>query len=203
VRRADCLKISFQLVLAIGLLPSIASADPAVWSGLTKSFSKASYADSTDPAIWDQLSPNVALTRADLHGIFNPLAEMSYSSPSPTGTLWATDLNNPGKVIGATNWSDLNFDAWVDAYGGQNQAAYTVVPDGGPPRDAVLYLIDDDVYLDIRFTEWGQGRGAGGSFAYLRAESIPEPAAGLLAVVALAGLGTGRRGRIRRKTKNP
>jgi hypothetical protein len=204
VYRADCLKISLQLVLAIGLLPSIAAADPTVWSGLTKSFSKAGFADSTDAANWDQITPNVALTRAELYGIFNPLApETSYSSPSPSGTLWATDLNNPGKTISATNWADLIFDFWVDAYGGQSQAGNNVVPFADPPRDAVLYLIDDDIYLDIRFTEWGQGRGAGGSFAYLRAEPVPEPTAGLLAVAALAGLGIGRPRRFPQKSTNP
>jgi hypothetical protein len=204
VRRADCLIISFQLVLAVGLLPSIAAADPTVWSGLTKSFSKAGFADSTDPANWDQFTPNVAITRADLFGMFNPLGEMSYSSTSPAGTLWATDLNNEeGVTISAANYENLNFNPWIDAYGGQFQAGNNVVPFAEPPRDAVLYLIDDDVYLDIRFTEWGQGRGAGGSFAYLRAEPVPEPTAGLLAVVALAGLGIGRPGRFPRKSTNP
>ena len=177
-------------------MPTIASADTNVWSGLTKSFSKAGFADSTNPANWDQLTPNVALTRADTGGIYNPLLESVYGLPaSPAGTAWATDLNNPGKTISATNWADLNFDIWVDAYGGQFQAGNNVVPFADPPRDAVLYLIDEDIYLDIRFTEWGQGRGAGGSFAYLRAEPVPEPTAGLLAVVALAGLGLAGRGR--------
>ena len=121
---------------------------------------------------------------------------MSYTAPSPKGTLWATDINNPESTIGAANWAALNFDAWVDAYGGQFQAGLNVVPDGGPPRNAVLYLVDDDIYLDIQFTQWGQGRGPGGNFAYLRAEPVPEPAAGLLAIVALMGLG------VRRKTRH-
>ena len=36
--------------------------------------------------------------------------------------------------------------------------------------NAVLFLVLDEIYLDIQFTEWGVGSSAGGSFSYLRAE---------------------------------
>ena len=195
--RADCLKISLQLVLAIGLLPSIAAADPTVLSGLTKSFSKAGFADSTDPAYWDQITPNVALTRGN-QGMINAVYESGFDlSKSPEFTEWATDLTSPGETIEAENWSNLTYTNWLDAFGGSNSSGTGIVD-----RPAVLYLPLDDIYLDIKFTQWETAR-QGGSFAYLRAEPVPEPTAGLLAVAALAGLGIGRPRRFPRKSTNP
>ena len=54
--------------------------------------------------------------------------EPFYESPSPAGTLWATDLNNPGKFISAANWAELTFNTWVNAYGGSAVAGNNVVP---------------------------------------------------------------------------
>jgi len=101
---------------------------------------------------------------------------------SPLGTRWTTDLNNPGATITSANHAALEFDSWLNAYRGPNNAGRNVVG-----RDAVLHLITDDIYLDIRFTAWSQG-GSGGGFAYLRAEPreiIPEPAVGSLLPVGL------------------
>jgi hypothetical protein len=52
-------------------------------------------------------------------------------------------------------------------------------------------LISDDIYLDIRFTQWGVTAMAGGSFEYMRA--VPEPAT--LALLGLGGLAVVRRRR--------
>ena len=32
----------------------------------------------------------------------------------------------------------------------------------------VVHLITDNIYIDIKFTSWGQGSGAGGGFSYER-----------------------------------
>ena len=60
----------------------------------------------------------------------------------------------------------------------------------GPPStvgvNAVLHLISEDIYLDLRFTSWSAA--GGGGFAYLRSTPsvVPEPAAGLLLLGGLA-----------------
>src|SRR5689334_9451276 len=67
-----------------------------VWTGLTKSFTKAFGADPTLPANQDRLTTNVVLTRGLSGGLFNIAAESFYvGGISPTGTEWATDIDNP------------------------------------------------------------------------------------------------------------
>src|ERR1039458_1877497 len=53
-------------------------------------------------------------------------------------------------------------------------------------------LISDDIYLDIKFTSWSGS--SGGGFAYLRSTPplVPEPAARLLILTGLAGVGSFR-----------
>ena len=142
----------------------------------------------------DHLTANVAFTRGSSQGLYNALVESSYDdAASPADTLWATDLNNPGQSIVATNWAALTFDTWTDAYGSIPNVGHNIVG-----RDAVVYLITDDIYLDLRFTDWGMGFGAGGRFTYLRAE-VPEPAAASLLAVGLLGIGSYRRLRVSRR----
>lgn len=186
MQRANCLVLSTFLGLACGL-QSTAMADPAVWSGLTKIFSKPAFVEPQLPEYQDWITPNVALTRSSSGGIYNAADEEFYESTSPAGTLWATDLNNPGKQISAANWAELTFDTWVVAYGGSTIAGTNVVPVGGPPRNAVVQLVTDQIVLDLQFTSWG-GRGEGGFFSYLRSEAVPEPASATLFFAAFVGL---------------
>lgn len=155
-------------VFLAGLICIPAAATPVVWTGLTHSFSKASMADPTLPENQDRLTDLVVLTRGNAGGIYNVVTETIFNfATSPADTRWATDINNAGKTIAATNWADLTFESWTTAYGGQ--VGMTIVN-----RDAVMHLVTDDVYLDVRFTAWGMGSGGGtgggGSFTYLRAE---------------------------------
>jgi hypothetical protein len=122
----------------------------------------------TDPANQDRITDNVWLTRDSTQGIFNIKQEPSYDKlifHAPADTLWATDLNNLGKTIAAYNYQDLSFTYWRDAYNGTVGA--TIVG-----RDAVVHLLTDDVYLDLRFTDWGV---ASGGFAYMRAVAPSGP----------------------------
>jgi hypothetical protein len=64
----------------------------------------------------------------------------------------------------------LTFAPWIDAYGGQGGATLPARLTGG---DAVLHLITDDIYLDIRFTDWSFQ--CCGGFAYDRALPPPGP----------------------------
>jgi hypothetical protein len=165
------------VLLIVLLVASAASAAPTIWTGPTISFAKASGADFNLTANQDQLTTNVALTRGNVQGMINILAESSFSGPSPTGTLWATSLNNPADTISAANWAALDFTTWTVAYG--NSVGNNILN-----HNAVVHLIDDDVYLDLSFTAF-QGMGGGG-FAYVRSTPVPEPS--LAALVAIAAL---------------
>ena len=80
----------------------------------------------------------------------------------------------------AVDWPDLTFTTWDDWH------------DAEPPSvigmDAVVHLITDDIYIDIKMLSWTQG-GQGGGFSYIR--GVPEP--GTLCLLGLAGLAIIRR----------
>jgi hypothetical protein len=144
-----------------------------IWNGPTITFTKPSGADWNDPVYQDHLTDNVWLTRANIRGLFNIRAESSYTSFfSPADTEWAdgTTADLPG----------LTFFTW-EGWNGHNPPAMV-------GRDAVLHLITDDIYLDIKFTSWDVGASGGGGFAYERAAAIPEPSAGVLTLFGLGAL---------------
>lgn len=176
----------WAMVSVVWLLSAaLAAAAPTVWSGLTYSFSKPAGADYTDPQYQDHLTSNIALTRGDSAGMYNILQEDSYEYGSPADTEWATEIvgDNGSETIAATNWENLDFTTWEDAYGSAGQLAGNMTA-----LDAVVHLITDDIYLDLRFTSWGTGHSSSqGGFAYQRAEPVPEPASiTLLLLGALA-----------------
>jgi hypothetical protein len=164
-------------LLAAVVLCRCAQGAPTVWTGPTIAFSKPSGANHTLPANQDHLTASVALTRGNTQGMINILQEASFSSTSPAGTAWATALNNPADTIAATNWAALDFTAWTAAYAGNISGNIL-------SHDAVVHLVADDVYLDVRFTSF-QGGGSGGAFAYNRSTPVPEPAAFVLATLGL------------------
>lgn len=173
-RRASVGFCSCALSLLAIALP--ADGAPTVWSGPTIAFSKASGANHKLPANQDHLTANVALTRGSSQGMINILQEASFTSTSPADTRWATALNNPGDTIAAANWAALDFTTWSAAYA--NSISTNILNFG-----AVVHLVTDDVYLDLRFTGF-QGGGAGGGFAYQRSSPVPEPA--LAAIISSA-----------------
>ncbi|UCG73683.1 MAG: hypothetical protein JSV45_04745 [Chromatiales bacterium] len=165
-----------------------------VWTGPVIDFSKAAFADPEDPANQDSLSEAASLTRASTRGLYNAAQEPFFQSSggSPVDTEWAFAglAGNPDGMISAEDFESLTFSEWATALGGQGNLANNVVGTSG-----VLHLISDDIYLDIVFTEWGQGGGAGGNFAYSRTSPIPVPAAAWLLGSALGLLGVIRRRR--------
>ncbi len=151
-------------ILAAVLLFSQPANAQTVWSGLTKSFSKAAGSDDTLPQNQDPLTANVVLTRGSSGGLINIAAESFYNSTaSPALTEWATDLNNPSQTITATNYLNLSFTNWIDAYGGTGTNGFFI-----PGRSAVVHLVPDDIYLDLEFTNFDAGHN--GAYSYLRAE---------------------------------
>ncbi|WP_193213697.1 hypothetical protein [Luteolibacter marinus] len=190
----------FRRLLPLLLISS--SLDAAtVWAfgepGITSvSFSKVAFSDWTLTENQDLVSTSVAITRQNLKGIYNANVDagtqlLNGTAADVAGTLWAFEgLNgNPGSGSfgGAANHAALSFNNWGRAV------------EGSPPSSVgvpgVLYLVAEDVYLDIIFDGWG-GAGSGGTFSYTRAAAVPEPAAAL-PWVAAAVLACRRR-RIRR-----
>lgn len=146
------------LALVLGLLLIAPAADAAtIWTGPPITFSKASGADPSQPASQDRITPAVWITRAGIMGIYNAAAETGYATGSPAGTEWA---------YGTTaNVANLVFKPWVEWNG--------KLPPSMVGRDAVVHLIAEDIYIDLRFTAWGTG-GAG-NFAYQRSTALASP----------------------------
>lgn len=149
---------------ALLLLAVPARAVPRVWSGFNFEFTRPNGVEFADPRYRDVITSQTAIVRGDTRGIFNIVSESANVDTSPANTLWATNLvpGNAGQVIAATNWAQLSFTAWQAAYGGSSSLGTAILT-----RTAVVHLVAEDVYLDLRFTDWTQ-RGGGG-FAYERA----------------------------------
>jgi hypothetical protein len=152
---------SFVVMLPVAPTPAGAQ---EVWTGTDLFFEKPAFADWTQPAYQDSITEAVRITRKSLEGIFNIAQEGGYERfVSPVDTEWATGS--------AADWQSLVFkpwDSWIEI-----PALYLV------GREAVVHLISDDIYLDIRFESWsigpnGGGTGGGG-FSYVRASGPETP----------------------------
>lgn len=140
-----------------------------VWTGPSITFTKTDFADWTLAENQDRLTDNVWITRADSQGIFNIRVENSYSPPSPADTEWA--FGN------AADYESLTFDTWFNLHQMNPPSLIGV--------DAVVHLITDDIYVDIKFLSWTSFAGGGG-FSYERSTPVPAPTAlPLLAAGAL------------------
>ncbi|TWT75649.1 hypothetical protein Pla123a_31590 [Posidoniimonas polymericola] len=137
------------------------SAKAVVWNGPSTTFSKAPFADSSLPENQDRLTDDIWITRTNTRGLYNAVSEIFQGDDSPAGTQWAVGTT--------TDLGSLSFDTWLNTVGLSSSI-------GGPPNsvgvDFVVHLVSDDIYFDLQFTEWGQGSGAGGSFAYIRSTPL-------------------------------
>lgn len=184
----------FASLLAMLGSPTCCAA--TIWNGPSITFTKASFADTTLAENQDRLTDKVWLTRNNTAGIYNASVENFFDQPvqvidsiSPAGTAWAFGSG--------ADYESLTFDTWIKTIE-QRPAG----PDNNMlDRPMVLHLIEDDIYLDIMFTDWGVGSGSGGNFTYVRStpNPIPEPGAGLLAAGLLALHMVQSRLRLRRK----
>ena len=121
-----------------------------IWEGPTVVFSKDDGADFTQESNQDRITSNVWITGGNGGQIFNIAKENSADKlDSPAGTLWS---------IGSVNNIDnLTFETFRLAVG---------QPKDVVGKNLVLYLVDDDIYLSVKFTSWSQGQKGG--FAYER-----------------------------------
>jgi hypothetical protein len=118
------------------------------------------------------MTANVWLTRASSQGMINIKKEPSYDGSlhtSPADTLWATDLvpGNGNATIAATNWQQLTFTTWADAFDGPGSMLIGNIT----PHNAVVKLLTDNIYLDLVFTSFNSG----GSFTYERSTGTAPP----------------------------
>ena len=123
-----------------------------IWTGLDQVFTKPDSADWNLAENQDRITDNVWITRADEQGLFNIKTENGFvRAVSPADTEWAYGS--------AADWASLTFQTWVDWH----QAC----PECAVDQDAVVHLISEDIYLDIRFLSWSCC-GDGG-YSYIRA----------------------------------
>ncbi|MEL6123340.1 MAG: hypothetical protein AAFQ02_05250 [Bacteroidota bacterium] len=129
-----------------------AGSDFTVWNGPLIDFVKLDGVDPTLDVNQDCLTDNVCLTRGISGSIFNAVSQFS-SADNPTGTEWA---------FGTTAELDqLTFQGFQATHGRQSPSVIG--------RDMVLHLIEDDVYLDIKFNSWARRKDNGeGGFSYTR-----------------------------------
>ncbi len=140
--------------------------EPIIWSGPSMTFEKADSADWTLAANQDRITDNVWITRQDKWSIFN-IAEgdisggVTCSSDQPINTEWGFGTTAD---ISSINFGKFMSDGFANCNGKK-------IPDI-VGKDAVLHIIDKNIYIDIKFTSWttGSGGGAqnGGGFAYTR-----------------------------------
>ena len=123
------------------------------WEGSRITFTKGNNADPTDESNQDRITDNVWITRANSGGqIYNIVSETSATSgSSPSGTEWAQGSFD--------NIDSLNFTSFRDACPNQKPKDVVGVP-------MVLHLIADDIYIEVEFTSWSQGKQGG--FSYQR-----------------------------------
>ena len=121
-----------------------------IWNGPIIQFSKEDGADFTQESNQDRITPNVWITRGNGGQIFNIAKEDSADKgDSPVGTLWAK-----GNIENIDNLTFKPFRLGV----GQPKAVVG--------SDLVLYLVNDNIYISVKFTSWSQGQKGG--FAYER-----------------------------------
>ena len=123
-----------------------------IWSGEPIVFEKPNFSDSTDPENQDAISDAVVLTRGNRGSLFNVVVETGANENSPEGTEWAKGTT--------ADIDSLEFAPLKAAAEGKMKEV--------PDTDFVLHLIDEDVYIDVRFLSWKAGGSTGGGFSYQR-----------------------------------
>jgi len=126
---------------------------PTIWTGPRLTFEKPSGAAPDSPEAQDRITDSVVLTRGDGNVLFNIALEASANAAvSPRGTLWAEGT--------ADAWETLEFTPLREAANNRMQDL--------PGKDMVLLIVEENIYIDVRFISWRSGRGNGGGFSYAR-----------------------------------
>jgi len=67
-------------------------------------------------------------------------------------------------AVNASGFANLTFAVWTTDLGGGGESISNIID-----RPGVLHIIDQDIYIDIEFSEFGLGNGSNGEFALARA----------------------------------
>ncbi len=154
--------ILLGLCLAAGSAMLSDASAATIWTGPQITFAKVGGTDPAQPANQDRLTPSVWLTRAGSLGLYNAKTETGFVHTfSPADTLWADGTT--------ANYASLTYTDWN---------TWAKILHGGPPltvgTNAVVHLVSEDIYLDLKFLSWA----VGGSYSYQRstAPAVVTPA---------------------------
>ena len=119
-----------------------------IWNGPLKSFTKADGSNPNEENNQDRLTAKVWITRGNNGGqIYNAAQEdKSDKYKSPIGTNWAVG-----------NIDDLDKLIFYDF-------RIAIQPKNIVGKDLVLHLIEEDIYLSVKFKSWAQGQKGGFSY---------------------------------------
>ncbi|MEM1220955.1 MAG: hypothetical protein AAGH79_18685 [Bacteroidota bacterium] len=122
-----------------------------IWSGPTVTFTKAPGADPNLEENQDRITDEVWLSRGSSRQFYNVVTESSAKKQeSPAGTLWA---------IGTTaEFDQLTFNKFRAAV---NKPQLVV------GVDLVMLLVEENIAIDVKITDWGNG-ASGAGFTYER-----------------------------------
>ena len=122
---------------------------PVLWIGETIAFNKLDYANPNLEENQDRIRDNIWITRGNSGGqIFNiSLNSNANKIQSPVGTEWAIGTLDE---IG-----NLSFDYFRNAI---------TRPKNVVGKNLVLHLIEEDIYLTVKFISWSQGKRGGFSY---------------------------------------
>ncbi len=156
--RTTARRFAWVGALVLAALTSKLQSATVVWTGPPITIVNAAGSDPSLPENQDRITDSVWLTRAGTQGIFNIASDTSYAHHvSPAGTEWASGTTADYATLTYTDW-----ETW------------TGTPHGSPPstvgHNAVLHLLDGNIYIDITFTAWG---GSSGGFTYVRSTAPP------------------------------
>lgn len=165
-----------SIVSLLFLLPLTGQAQNfTIWSGPDTTITKNNFADFTLAENQDRITANVWLTRGADDGLYNIAKEGSESSSSPSGTKWALGTT---KQLGT---GELEFTTLKTAANNKMKEA--------PGKAFVLYLEEEDVYIDVTFVSWTSGKSAGGGFSYKRStKQTVDPVDSLVVPTLIAPL---------------
>ena len=119
-----------------------------IWNGSLKSFTKTDVSDPNEVNNQDRLTSKVWITRGNNGGqIYNAAQEdKSDKYKSPIGTEWAVgNINDLDKLI----FYDFRI---------------AIQPKNIVGKNLVLHLIEEDIYLSVKFKSWSQGKKGGFSY---------------------------------------
>ena len=119
-----------------------------IWNGPLKSFTKTDGSNASEETNQDRLTAKVWITRGNNGGqIYNAAQEdKSDKYKSPIGTEWAVgNINDLDKLI----FYDFRI---------------AIQPKNIVGKDLALHLIEEDIYLSVKFKSWSQGQKGGFSY---------------------------------------